>query len=246
MSNASQLGPLQDVREMPSGEAYVAIYMRPSHRGKWSELQGIDLQRWSELKRWADQAGHLVRWYKDVWDVTNPVRAEWDTLINDITSGCIGTVVCWRLDRLGLSCTELVEFFEFLSEHNVNLISLKDHFDLSTPAGRKIAGVIGSIAIYESELRADRIVEGQEAARARGIRWGGSEKGRRLTVTPEREAEVKKLRAEGKTISLIARITGLSRPTIYKILGPVNPDLGDGRHHNADKPNGKSNLRSES
>jgi hypothetical protein len=45
---------------------------------------------------------------------------------------------------------------------------------------------------------------------------------------------------------LIARITGLSRPTIYKILGPVGPDLEAGRRHNLDRPNGRSNVQSES
>ena len=235
----STAGSPGETPEMPSSQAYVAIYMRPSHRGKWSELQGLDLQRWSELKHWADEAGYRVRWYKDTWDITSPVRAEWDTLISDIKAGCIGTVVCWRFDRLGLTCTELVDFFEFLTEHNVNLISLKDHFDLSTPPGRRIAGVLGSVAIYESEIRASQIIAGQEAARARGIRWGGSERGRRLSVTTDREAEVKQLRSEGKSISLIARMTALSRPTIYKILKQVDPKAGPEHGRARDLPNGK-------
>jgi DNA invertase Pin-like site-specific DNA recombinase len=86
-----------------------------------------------------------------------------------------------------------------------------------------MAGVLGSIALYETEVRTQRILAGQEAARARGLRWGGSEKGRRVKVTPELEARVKLLRAEGRKISRIARETGMSRPTIYKILGEESP-----------------------
>ena len=86
-----------------------------------------------------------------------------------------------------------------------------------------MAGALGSIALYEAEVRAQRILAGQEAARARGLRWGGSEKGRRVKVTPELEAKVKRLRAEGRKISHIARETGVSRPTIYKILDEECP-----------------------
>ena len=70
---------------------------------------------------------------------------------------------------------------------------------------------------------AQRILAGQEAARARGLRWGGSEKGRRVKVTPELEARVKLLSSEGRKISHIARETGVSRPTIYKVLGEESP-----------------------
>ena len=67
------------------------------------------------------------------------------------------------------------------------------------------------------------LLAGQEAARARGLRWGGSEKGRRGKVTPDLEAKVKRLRAEGRKISHIARETGVSRPTIYKTLDEECP-----------------------
>ena len=82
-----------------------------------------------------------------------------------------------------------------------------------------MAGVLGSIALYETEVRAQRILAGQEAAGARGLRWGGSEKGRRVKVTAELEVKVKQLRAEGRKIIHIARETGLSRLTICKVLG---------------------------
>jgi DNA invertase Pin-like site-specific DNA recombinase len=46
----------------------------------------------------------------------------------------------------------------------------------------------------------------------------GDGKGVRLKVTPEQEAIVKRLRAEGQGVSAIGRATGLSRPTIYTII----------------------------
>ena len=46
--------------------------------------------------------------------------------------------------------------FEDLVARKVNLVSLKDGFDLSTPAGRLMANVLASVAAYETEVRAER------------------------------------------------------------------------------------------
>jgi DNA invertase Pin-like site-specific DNA recombinase len=151
-----------------------------------------------------------------MWD--DPSRPEWDRLMEDIGGGRVEAIVCWRLDQLGKTCSELVEMFGYLTSHKVNLISITDEVDLSTAAGRRTAQALGSIAVYERAVRAQRILAGQVAARARGIRWGGSEKGRRFKVSPELEATVKRLGALGWKVSHIARETALSRPTIYKVL----------------------------
>jgi DNA invertase Pin-like site-specific DNA recombinase len=108
-------------------------------------------------------------------------------------------------------------------EHQVNLISLQDQLDLSTPEGKRVAAALTSVALYESESRSERILAGQAAARAKGVRWGGSTKGRRLKVTRELETRVKRLQARGNSISQIARETGLSRPTVYRILDRERP-----------------------
>lgn len=212
----------------PAGEKCVAIYMRIPGAGRPTVLQESDLQRWSDLRTWAHGQGREVVWYRDSGGEGREGRPEWDRLLADVEAGRVSTVVCWRLDRLGLTCSNLVRLLERLAALQVNLISVKDRLDLATPEGRRMANAFASVALYESELRAERIMKGQEAARSRGIRWGGSEKGRRVRVTPEREQAIRRLRAEGKGISHIARETGLSRPTVYKVLAGDGPDE-DGR-----------------
>jgi DNA invertase Pin-like site-specific DNA recombinase len=232
--SSPQTGPKADRAHNRAGR-FIAIYMRLSDASRYTAAQESDLQRWSDeerqadLRRWADGRGREVRWYKDSWTGSDPSRPEWDRLVEDITKGLVETVVCWRLDRLGKTCSELVKLFEYLSARSVNFISLKDHLDLSTVSGRRMAGVLGSITLYETEVRAQGILAGQEAARARGIRWGGSEKGRRVKVSLELEAKVKRLKVEGRKISHIARETGLSRPTIYKVLGEGSPSTCEER-----------------
>lgn len=60
---------------------------------------------------------------------------------------------------------------------------------------------------------------GQAVARNLGKRWGGSKKGRRLKVTAEQVHVIQRLRAEGVEVAAIGRATGLSRPTIYSVIG---------------------------
>jgi len=81
-----------------------------------------------------------------------------------------------------------------------------------------MANVLASVAAYENEVRGERIRAGQAVARKRGKRWGGSRKGRRLTVRAEQVMAIQRLKAEGLEITAIARATGLSRPTVYAVL----------------------------
>ena len=125
----------------------------------------------------------------------------------------------WRLDRLGRTAKGLINLFDDLVRWKVNLISLRDGLDLVTPSGRLMANILAGIAAFETELRAERIRAGQTAARKRGVRWGGSARGRRIKVTPEQLASIQRLRLDGQRVAAIARATGLSRPTVYRLLG---------------------------
>ena len=100
----------------------------------------------------------------------------------------------------------------------MRLVSLKDSVDLGTPGGRLIANVLASVAAYETEVRGERVRAGQQAARANGKRWGGSRKGRRVKVTEEQAQVIAEMRDRGEKIARIARIMGLSRVTVYRVL----------------------------
>ena len=149
--------------------------------------------------------------------------------MDDVKTGKIKTIVVWRLDRLGRTAGGLTALFDELKALKVNLISLKDGLDLSTPAGTLMANVLASVAQYETEVRAERIHAGLAVAKANGESLGrkpsADGKGKRIKVTTEQEAIVKRLKDEGQGVSAIARTTGLSRPTVYSIIGQERPSL---------------------
>jgi DNA invertase Pin-like site-specific DNA recombinase len=90
-------------------------------------------------------------------------------------------------------------------------------------AGRLHARILASVAEYETEVRAERVAAGQAVARKKGKKWGGSKKGWRWKVTDDQLAAIHEMRAAGKPVAQIARVTGLSRPTIYRILEEHQP-----------------------
>lgn len=145
-------------------------------------------------------------------------RPGWRRLEAAIDAGHVGKLVCWRLDRLGRTASGLTALFDKLRDRRVTLISIRDGLDLSTPAGRMMANVLASVAAYEIDVRSERIVAGQDAARAAGKHWGGSPKGRRLKVSDEQVATIRRMHTEGASKSAMSRATGLSRPTDYAVI----------------------------
>jgi DNA invertase Pin-like site-specific DNA recombinase len=194
-------------------ERYIAIYLRVSSRQQDTRSQEPDLKRWAEA-----YANAPVKLYSDKFTGKTMDRPGWKRLEEDIIAGKVSKVVVWRLDRLGRTAAGLTALFEDFQRRNIGFEALKDKVDLSTAAGRLMANVLASVAAYENEVRSERIRAGHAVARANGKRWGGSQKGRHITVTPEQIQIVHRLKHDGEKIIAIARATGLSRPTIYRVL----------------------------
>ena len=87
--------------------------------------------------------------------------------------------------------------------------------------GRLMAGVLASVAAYETEVRKERRLAGIAKAKAEGKRWGGRKPGTRIRLPVEKEALIRQLHAEGKAVAAIARLVGLSRKSVYKALEPT-------------------------
>ena len=197
---------------------HAAIYVRVSSR-----VQDVASQL-PDLERWAKGQDEPVEWYRDKFTGKTMDRPGWEKLWKAVGEGEVSRVVVWRVDRLGRTAKGLTALFDELRQMGVDLVSLKDHLDLSTPAGRLMAHVLASVAAYETEVRAERTLAGQAVARAKGVRFGRPKgKGKPLKVTPEQRQAIVRYKAEGSTVAAIARTTGLSRPTVYAVLSDGAP-----------------------
>ena len=191
---------------------FTAIYLRVSSKQQDHASQMPDLERWV-----AAHDGQVV-WYRDKFTGKTMDRPGMERLLTDLRAGKVERIVVWRLDRLGRTTRGLCQMFDELTERKVDLVSMKDGFSLASPAGRLHARILASVAEYETEVRAERVAAGQAVARRKGKRWGGSKKGWRWKVSDEQVTAIREMQAAGRKITHIAGVTGLSRPTIYRVL----------------------------
>lgn len=191
---------------------HVAIYLRVSTTNQDTKSQEPD------LKRWADAQAEPVQIYRDKASGKNMDRPGWEKLEAAIRKNQVSAVVVWRVDRLGRTAKGLTALFDDLRTRKVNLVSLKDGLDLSTPAGRLMANVLASVAQYETEVRGERVRAGQVVARSKGKRWGGSKPGVRKQVDDVKAETIRTMHGSGIAIAAIARTVGVSRPTVYSVL----------------------------
>ena len=116
-----------------------------------------------------------------------------------------------KLDRLARSVAHLIEIGTRLEAKGVALKVLDQAIDTSTPSGRLMFNMLGSIAQFERELMLERQREGIAKAKAEG-----KYKGRKAT-TRAKGSEVKRLTLEGVGPTAIAKQLGISRASVYRL-----------------------------
>ena len=136
-------------------------------------------------------------------------RPELDKMLSVLSEG--DTVVVESLSRLGRSTKNLIELMELFNEKGVNLVSLKESINTTTPTGKLLFTLISAISQFERDCLAERTKEGLSAARARG-RKGGRPKADENLV----EKAIRLYNSKEYTISEICELTNISRSTLYR------------------------------
>lgn len=121
-------------------------------------------------------------------------------------------LVVTKLDRLARSMADLMEITKALEAKKVSLVVLNLNLDTSTPTGKLMLNLLGSIAQFERELMLERQREGIAKAKAEG-----KYKGRKPTARNQ-AGTITALKAEGKTVAEIEAVTGVSRASIFRVL----------------------------
>ncbi len=124
----------------------------------------------------------------------------------------IDLVLVWRLDRWGRSVTDLLATLQELEHLGVGFVSLTEALDLTTPAGRAMAGLLAIFAEFEREVLRERTRAGLAHARQNGIRLG------RPATAAVLAAEIRKLHRNGINKSEIARRLKIGRTSVRRVL----------------------------
>src|SRR5215469_891709 len=124
----------------------------------------------------------------------------------------IDVVLVWRLDRWGRSVTDLLATLQELEHLGVGFVSLTEALDLTTPAGRAMAGLLAVFAAFEREILGERTRAGLAQARQNGKRLG------RPATAASHAAEIRKMHRAGISKSEIARRVRIGRTSVRRIL----------------------------
>lgn len=124
----------------------------------------------------------------------------------------IDVVLVWRLDRWGRSVTDLLATLQELDHLGVGFVSLTEALDLTTPAGRAMAGLLAIFAEFEREILRERVRAGLAHARQNGKQLG------RPATAALHADEVRKLHRAGVSKAEIARRLQIGRTSVRRVL----------------------------
>jgi site-specific DNA recombinase len=165
------------------GAERIALYMRVSSEEQ-VERMSIGTQE-EFLDQYCALYGHEVAdVYKDeAISGTVPMheRPEGRRLLDNAKTGAFGTVLVYRLDRVGRSLLVVVDAHDRLGESGIALKSANEPIDTSTPAGRLIFQMLASFAEFERGTIRERTRHGLHRAFRKGKHSGRIPYGYKLT-----------------------------------------------------------------
>jgi DNA invertase Pin-like site-specific DNA recombinase len=139
-------------------------------------------------------------------------RPELMKLLDNARKGDV--VVVWKLDRLARSIRQLIDTTTMLNERGVELHSLTENINTTTPSGKLTFHIFAALAEFERDILRQRVNAGLKAARRRG-RIGGRPKALD-------EAGLKKaralLRSGDYSKAQVAKELEVSRHTLWRAL----------------------------
>ena len=146
----------------------VAIYGRVSTADQSVDMQASELTDYALNRGW-----QIVDRYLDCGvSGSKESRPALNRLMNDARQRKFDILLVWKIDRFGRSLKHLVNSLAELENVGVAFVSLRDSLDLSSPAGRLMAQLLGAISEFERSLITERVRAGIRNARAKGRRLG--------------------------------------------------------------------------
>lgn len=164
------------------------------------------------LQRQLDALGDCDRLFSEHFTGTKKDRPEFNKLLEVLRPG--DTVKVESLSRLGRSMKDLIEIIDYFQENNINLISLKENIDLSTPVGRLCLNILASLSEFERETIVLRTMEGIKSAKLNGNKKFGRPKKDPRNINQA----IRMYQAKSHSLKEIKDLTGVPPTTLYRYL----------------------------
>jgi len=136
--------------------------------------------------------------------IKGSIQKEWDIIL------------VWDVSRLGRSLQHLVSFLDDIHSAKCDLYIHQSGLDTSTASGKMMFQMIGVFSEFERSMIRERVIAGQQRAKAEGKHIG-----RKTNVTDGTVNAVKHMRENNVPIKRIAKDLHIGVGTVYKILDKV-------------------------
>lgn len=143
-------------------------------------------------------------------------RTQLDCALASLEAG--DTFVIFKLDRLSRGTKHLLSLMEFFAERQINFVSIQNNIDTGTPMGKFFFTIMSASAEMEADLIRDRVISGLEAAKEKGVVLGRPPKNKNV------ENVIRQFNETNLSISKIAELNQVSRPTVYRYLKAYDID----------------------
>ena len=140
-------------------------------------------------------------------------RKGFDDLIKGAVRKEFDIILVWDVSRLGRSLKHLVSFLEDVQSAKCDLYIHQSGIDTSTASGKMMFGMLSVFSEFERSLIRERVIAGQQRAKAEGKHIG-----RKTNLTDGVRTAVYQLRQNNVPIKRIAKDLQIGVGTVYKVL----------------------------
>jgi DNA invertase Pin-like site-specific DNA recombinase len=123
-------------------------------------------------------------------------------------------LIVTKLDRLARATRDLLNVLKTIEDKGALFKSLHETWaDNTTPIGKMITTILGSVAEFERTRILERTSEGRTRAMSKGIKFGP-----KFKLQPAQLEEAKRQRVQGKSLVEIGQLFGVNYRTIGRAL----------------------------
>ncbi len=176
------------------------VYCRVSTQSQETENQVINLRRQYPDAEFIEEIASGAK-----------ARPELEKLVQQLQRG--DELIVSSLDRLGRKTAEILTLIDSLEKRGIILKSLREGLDYSTISGRLVTQILVSVSELERSLISQRTKAALAAKREKGIIGG-----RPRVHGDEAVARARTLRSEGKSLSAISEVVGISKTRLHQLL----------------------------
>lgn len=179
--------------------AKAAIYCRVSTEEQAREGFSIAAQKRTLIQFCSQKGWQLAGIYTDEGlSGKNTERPAFKQLLNDAAHNLFDLVLVWKINRFSRRNADLLTTVEYLEKYNVDLYSYSEQFDASTPSGKLMLSMLGSIGEFERNTIVENIKSGMSEKARQGMFNGGrvlgyDNKDGRLIVNEEEASTVREI-----------------------------------------------------